>query len=1066
MKEKKYKDIKGFEDKNTFNLFDQFETQVLRGAKNRFIYDFSFPIYEDKTPQQVLSESIFTIRPWNENESPWAMDDLQYGNPGKQFYIITSKPGLEYFQNSVTYSRLLDLYSDHLWNEYENTVNQDEMTFYFNENSIGYLNYKPQTAGYGFIAKADYVDYFRAGYIEFSFKTNKQNCIIASGSKEIDSDDQGFLFAIYGDNFDLTGSKITSLTKGDTAGSPVPIQEKKPYYLAPSFDAALVNLNIEVKNGKICINYYDKYNRDDVSFNFIGNENVADNEWHHVVINFGRPGVIKEHGKKFNKKFVEIWIDGQLDKRFDDKVNEYQIFYPTVKWLFNSPLESANNVLDDFDIETFADEGFSIYDGTGFDSLFKNQDIFLRSVQHPKNIEKAFKGCIHLFSHGINIPLSQYEIKRRYRLWKKETKQKTFAFTATAEMKMPTISTNSKKALKLYWDDLIKNGKNGIELDDTFQIETYSVINKTKNSKTEIYNLDKSLTKNIEILENVRAAFTDNVIIYGPGMVWWPNLEEALFSGLGDAYKSPSQHNPKQNWVMDSVTPPGAGEYDVNPKESWYGPRIDLAMSGLTLNNGDRILLTGQIKTEDNGIWIFNGLDQLMTRPNNALLDDPNKTYVVYVSEGKYKDTYWQLNNTIETFITPQRWTLIDVLNLDELSAIPVHTTRWKDYRGEDRLINLEEDININNYDVIVFMNYPETNEELFQHFPNDPEALVIKQYNNFVKSIKNVVANGASVYVSSPRLAADLGIVKGFTEVPQLLQDSDSASASFSPFELTEPAERYFDTHRNNKYNVATTVPGLTNKETYILTDFINFTPETQYDFDQYHAKYSYRQFGLQEGNEFIIPGTALRKITENPNLPGYKENQRGTKPLMAVEPSNILAGTVITKLANNYYNGSTITANPYDDYATTIVVHNGQLLGDTPINGKIFVNCVEDGYTFSREEYNKAVIQVLPQTDVNETTATRAWQYSTTRLDRKPQRLNVSGLSSYGQTTPTNGGGGAFIQAPSNSSYGVIRSETDKGNVDYQSDLYPTEEEEIYPLQEIPVLSMTYLGLQWLAG
>jgi hypothetical protein len=185
-----------------------------------------------------------------------------------------------------------------------------------------------------------------------------------------------------------------------------------------------------------------------------------------------------------------------------------------------------------------------------------------------------------------------------------------------------------------------------------------------------------------------------------------------------------------------------------------------------------------------------------------------------------------------------------------------------------------------------------------------------------------------------------------------------------------------------------------------------------------------------------------------------------------MAVEPSNILAGTVITKLANNYYNGSTITTNPYDDYATTIVVHNGQLLGDTPINGKIFVNCVEDGYTFSREEYNKAVIQVLPQTDVNETTATRAWQYSTTRLDRKPQRLNVSGLSSYGQTTPTNGGGGAFIQAPSNSSYGVIRSETDKGNVDYQSDLYPTEEEEIYPLQEIPVLSMTYLGLQWLAG
>ncbi|NBQ17811.1 hypothetical protein EBU24_05845, partial [bacterium] len=293
-----------------------------------------------------------------------------------------------------------------------------------------------------------------------------------------------------------------------------------------------------------------------------------------------------------------------------------------------------------------------------------------------------------------------------------------------------------------------------------------------------------------------------------------------------------------------------------------------------------------------------------------------------------------------------------------------------------------------------------------------------------------------------------------------------DAAAASLSPFELTEPAERYFDTHRNNKYNVATTISGLTNKETYLLTDFINFTPETQYDFDQYHAKYSYRQFGLQQGNEFIIPGTALRKITENESLPGYKDNQLGTKPLMAVEPYNILTGTVVTKLANNYYNGSTITANPYDDYATTIVVYNGQLLGGTPINGKIFVNCIEDGYTFSREEYNKAKIQVLPETDTNETIATRAWQYSTTRLDRKPQTINVSGLTVLGQTTPTNGGGGAFIQAPTNSSNGIIRSQTDKENIDYKSDLYPTEEEEIYPLQEIPVLSMTWLGLQWLAG
>jgi hypothetical protein len=54
--------------------------------------------------------------------------------------------------------------------------------------------------------------------------------------------------------------------------------------------------------------------------------------------------------------------------------------------------------------------------------------------------------------------------------------------------------------------------------------------------------------------------------------------------------------------------------------------------------------------------------------------------------------------------------------------------------------------------------------------------------------------------------------------------------------------------------------------------------------------------------------------------------------------------------------------------------------------------------------------------------------------------------GESSFGQTTSTNGGGGPLIQAPSNSSNGVIRSKTDKDNINYQSDLYTTLEEERY--------------------
>ena len=220
-----------------------------------------------------------------------------------------------------------------------------------------------------------------------------------------------------------------------------------------------------------------------------------------------------------------------------------------------------------------------------------------------------------------------------------------------------------------------------------------------------------------------------------------------------------------------------------------------------------------------------------------------------------------------------------------------------------------------------------------------------------------------------------------------------------------------------------------------------------------------------MQEGNEFIIPSLALRQSTENASIPGFRQNARGTKNIYAVAPHHVLSGTIVTSLANTHYHGTNIANNEFDDYATTIVVHNGQLLGNYPINGKIFVNCVEDSLTMSREEYNKATIQIVPNDVVNETLSTRAWQYSTSRLDRAPRRINIKDVTPYGQVIPTNGGGGPLIQAPTNSSNGIITSETVRNNTDYQSDLYPTESEEIYPIQEIPVLSMTWLGLQWLA-
>ena len=1050
MKETKFNDVTGFSEKNTLYQFDQWETQTLRGAKNRYIYDFSFPVFYGEEDDFLLNfENDAGNKPYQDkiltNLAPSPSLGI-YGTPGGK---------AEYIGSLST----------------ERTVNENQASISVNEDTLMFTN-KAFSTTLGSTQLADEVNYFRSGYAEFTIKTTKQNCIIASGSSEVDAADLNAIFWLFGSAMDQ-GASISALSTGDTMSPKHLISEDHPYYRADSFDGAIINLNIIIKDGKLAIEYYDDYNRDNVNFLFIGNDTVADGNWHHVVVNFGRPGLIKTNGTKFNKKFVEIWLDGKLDKRFDDKVNEYQIFYPTIKWLFNNPKEIVYNYLEnEIDIENNLDvRGSVISSGLsnpstsryiGINEISSDGDLFNLSVNSDFYKVNAFKGAIHTFAHGLNIPISQYEIKKRALLWRNQTQKSVKAYKVNALMVNPAVSTNSKKAIRLFWNNIIETGKFGLELDKSLQVETYSITHKIDGSSTETLNYDiKENKKEVNVLSDVRVVLTDNVLVNGPGAVYFANTEEG-YAGLSSrgASAGPLQTHPKARGY-DSVS-----ATDLSAFKRFVGPRTDLTFSGILLNDGDRILLTNQIKTEENGIWIYNGLNDYLSRATDSLVSDETKINVVYITDGYDAGSYWRLAKPVTSLIDPQKWTRLNLSKIENFFADFELSTRWKDYRGEDRFIDVNSDLDLSKYDVITFVNYPETNDEIFEIFPNDSRAEILNKYSEFLNNLRIAASNGANLFISSPKLAEDLGIVKSFTKISQRAELSDERSAVSNPFQFGEPKERYFDTHRINAYHVDTPVAGLTNRETWLMTDFINYLPEDEYDYEQWHAKYSYRQFGLQEGNEFIIPSLALRSATENTSLPGFRSNYRGTSDLYVAKPSDVLAGTIVTSLANNYYSGSTVTVNPFEDYATTIIVHNGQQLKGMPINGKIFVNCVEDSYTMSREEYNKAIIQVIPNNEINETLARRAWQYSTSRLNRQPRRINVKELTAFGQTTPTNGGGGPVIQATSNSSTGIIRSQTDSGNINYESDLYPVENEEIYQTQEIPVLSMTWLGLKWLTA
>jgi hypothetical protein len=1049
MKEIIFNDLPGRSEQNTFLNYDIFEARKgVEFLSVRCAFDLSDPYVGDDYESGGESSSI---------NKYW--DNKMYGGG----YPSASGAGgnlVPYFYNKGRISR--ETYES----DYPKTLTFDQEGYApeFNADTILYTN-QYFVQDFGISGGSSKIKTTRSGYYEFTFKTTKQNSIIGYGNSDLFQEVMPYPSA-------AQISKEASVAKE-------PVVIDSDYAYIQEENVASKTFSINLKDGKINLKYKDNLINHEDDFEITGNLNIADDQWHHVVINLGRPGTLRERGLKFNKKFIEIWVDGQLDFRTTDYINNKNIFFPIIEWMLMDPLlaisydgiiENGWNTADRNQRSTSGefDEAIGLNE---FGPITTNGSF---SAAARVN---AFSGSFHTIVNGINYCLNKFEIQQRFRLWRGYEKQLASVLTASAEMVNPTVNVNKKKALKLFWNDLINDkAKDGIELDNNFIVDSYSVTHKIKNSKTEVNNIDMANSKTITILENVRVALISNAILWGPGVDTYYN--DSTVTGILNKeiniMPELRQYNP-----LDLNLEPGFDDYDYIDSiytSGTFAPKgsnkftsyayNNLLLGGVKLENGDRILLTNQFSKRDNGIYVFNGLNKPLTRAVNASSPFQINSGVVRVTDGQFKDTFWTLESDINSLLDDQKWIQLEYNpNADNINAQPIFLNRWVDEKGIERFIDLQQDIDITDYDLIVFMNYPSTNEEIKDALVGYSDLEIKTKYDNFIKSLVNVCAQGASLYVSSPKLAQDMGIVKKFTEISQQVEASDAQSAAISPFEFSEPATSYFDTHRINQHHLTTPIAGLTNKETYILTDFINYNSKNAYDYEQYHAKYAYRQFGLQEGNEFFIAGLALRNITENSNLPGFKSNQKGTHNLLVINPIDIITGTVVTKLANNYYVGSTLTGNPYDDYATTVIVHNNQMLAGQSITGKIFVNCVEDGYTFSRQDYNKAVIQVLPNTDINETVATRAWQYSTTRLNRLPQKTTITQLTEFGQTTPTNGGGGPFIQAPTNASNGIIRSQSDKDNPDYQSDFYPTISEEIYPIQEIPVLSMTYLGLQWLA-
>lgn len=866
---------------------------------------------------------------------------------------------------------------------------------------------------------------WKHGSIELTIRPTKENCTIISGAtgtrnnaglRDFPTGSQLDPLSYLG--YQLTG-EFNDIKEGAQivewaqvgAGLSLPTPERLFSDTRPLSKFWRLNL----KNGKLVFEYKVPYEPNKKHIVINTDVNIVDGEWHHIVLNRTNAEMKKYPGiKTGGEGALELWVDGELVGK------TYEINYkdnmPTPRVLFNDESLAAWKLLEIPSFNTLPE---------------------VKTVLDANN----YVGDISDYIFRQSYPLNPQEINLN----------KTYAFTssedrvvrlvpikASAEMIMPIITSNKKKALKLYWNNLLDNKEkmlDGLELEnDTFDVYTYSVTHKNLISPSQNLNLDKNYDDSPRFFyQNVRVAVKDHVFIVGPQSV------------------------PRDWYALDNR----AQQIDTDNNSSIiqnsdiYIP--NMLIGGVQLKSGDRILLLGQQIKSENGIWIFNGPKSYLTRPEDIDISTLKNAHV-YVEQGNYANTTWVQTSPI-THLRRSKQNWIQVNNNDyvnKINSAPLHTTPWQNDVGDERFIDVNSDIP-EDFDVIVFMNYPQTKNDIIENVQTRNIIETDIKYAEFMNNLKTAVANGKRLYVSSPMLAKDLGIVKDFQLVDQLIGNkADAQSASISPFEINETADKYYNTHRNMKYQVINTLSGLTNKNTYIMSDFVTFKSEKEQS-SNYHIKYNYRQFGLQQGDEFYIPGLTTIPETTTEQLPGFSANQKQEKSLVTFKTQDILLGTPITALSNNIYVNGVITPNPYDDYVTTIAVNYG--------NGKIFVNCVENGYSMSRSDYNKGIIQNVVIGQNSETVQTAAWQYSTSRLNKK-NLYDFSEITNIvGQTDPTNAGGGPIVQSQSHCSNGMIRKDTNKGDLMFQSDLYPDFAEESFSTTEIPVLSMTWLGLKWLA-
>ena len=313
-----------------------------------------------------------------------------------------------------------------------------------------------------------------------------------------------------------------------------------------------------------------------------------------------------------------------------------------------------------------------------------------------------------------------------------------------------------------------------------------------------------------------------------------------------------------------------------------------------------------------------------------------------YVSELVKPESYGVENISLTTFSRT-----VNVWDRPDTKTVLVNTAgAFKDpVTDAARYIDLINDIDLSQFDMIFFKNYPNdpqekdafTGAEVVDAYFNLRES---KLFEDFLKSLRAAVDTGLSLFVNNAQLALDLKIVDRVETVPDIDEgQSDPYAATQVPQGSSLPTDQgeypgigWFDTYKNNRGRIVNTLDGLTNNGGLVRTQVAFWRNVDEYRFggaDRPFTKYEHKN-AFAVGDEFV--------------LASYGFYRRHFSDYLATPIANVKAGKVITAFANTIRRGLDEIENPYRNHAISIAVSPGDVLDGRQVGGNIYVNFTEE--------------------------------------------------------------------------------------------------------------------------